>query len=199
MLQQNFSEVISIIKKSRDTAIKAVNKELIDLYWNIGKYIYNRVETAEWGQSVVKELANYIKKNEPELSGVSDKNLWRMKQFYEIYKDFPKLSILLREISWTNNLIILSRTTSIEEKEFYINLARKEKYSKRELDRQISSSFFQRTTINSTKLSPVAREIYPNANQHFKDEYIFEFLNLKEPYSESGFQKELINQMKNLF
>lgn len=107
MLQNQFSDIIQLIKQSRTKAIKAVNTELIDLYWNIGEYIHKRVESAEWGQSVVKELAEYLQRNEPDLKGFSDKNLWRMKQFYEIYKDFPKLSPLVREIGWTNNLIIL--------------------------------------------------------------------------------------------
>ncbi|WP_240485947.1 DUF1016 N-terminal domain-containing protein [Anditalea andensis] len=68
--------------------------------------MHHRVVSAEWGQSVVKELAQYLQRNEPELKGFSDKNLWRMKQFYEVYKDFPNHSAVLREISWTNNLTI---------------------------------------------------------------------------------------------
>lgn len=64
--------------------------------------------SAAWGQSIVEELANYLQENEPDLKGFSDKNLWRMKQLYETYKDFPKLSPMVREISWTNNLVILS-------------------------------------------------------------------------------------------
>lgn len=198
MLQQNFSEIILIIKNSRNKAIKAVNKELINLYWNIGEYIYNRIEASDWGQGVVKELANYIKTHEPELKGFSDKNLWRMKQFYEVYKDLPKLSPLLREISWSHNLAIFSRCKSLDEKEFYLRKSIENSYSFRELDRQISSSFFERSTYTNMKLSTVLREIYPNAGQVFKDEYIFEFLNIKEPYSENNLQKKLIAQMKNL-
>jgi len=198
MLQQNFSEIILIIKNSRNTDIKAVNKELINLYWNIGEYIYKRIETSDWGQSVVKELANYIKTNEPELKGFSDKNLWRMKQFYEVYKNLPKLSPLLREISWSHNLAIFSRCKSLDEKEFYLRQSVESNYSFRELDRQISSSLFERSTDTNLKLATVLRETYPNANQVFKDEYIFEFLNIKEPYSENNLQKELIYQMKNL-
>lgn len=66
------------------------------------------------------ELANFIQAHEPEIKGFSDKNIWRMKQFYETYKDFPKLSPLVREISWTNNLLIFSRCKTVEEMEFYI-------------------------------------------------------------------------------
>jgi predicted nuclease of restriction endonuclease-like (RecB) superfamily len=98
MLQKQFSDIIELIKQSRAAAIKAVNTELITLYWNIGEHISKRVESAEWGQSVVQELADYIQQNEPDLKGFSDKNLWRMKQFYEAYKDAPNLSPLVREI-----------------------------------------------------------------------------------------------------
>lgn len=198
MLEPQFTEIISLIKKSRNNAIKAVNKELIDLYWSIGEYINNRISNAEWGQSVVKQLADYIQRNEPDLKGFSDKNLWRMKQFYETYQDAPELSALLREISWTNNSIIISRIKDIQEKEFYLKVCKSENLSKRELDRQISSSLFERSIIGNTKLSPLVREIHPTAGSMFKDSYVFEFLNLPETFNESDLQKELLKQMKNL-
>jgi len=181
MLQNQFEELVQLIKQARINAIKFVNTELINLYWNIGEYISVRVESAGWGQSIVKELAEYLLRNEPELKGFSDKNLWRMKQFYETYKGFPKLSALLREISWTNNLTILSRTKSIEEQEFYLSLCIKEKYSTRELERQINSGVFERTMIANSKVSPVVREIHPDISNTFKDSYVFDFLNLPEP------------------
>lgn len=194
-MEVQFLAVVQLIKQSRNNAVKTVNTELINLYWNIGEYISNRIENAEWGQSVVKELALYLQKKEPDLKGFSDKNLWRMKQFYETYKDFPKLSALLREISWTNNLTILSRAKVIEEKEFYLRLCKKEKYSSRELERQINASLFERVMIGNTKLSAVAREI-SDVSSSFKDSYIFEFLNLPDEHSESDLQKALIRQMK---
>ncbi|TAG29538.1 MAG: DUF1016 domain-containing protein [Sphingobacteriia bacterium] len=196
MLQKQFADIIELIKQSRIAAIKAVNTELITLYWNIGEHISKRVESAEWGQSVVQELADYIQQNEPDLKGFSDKNLWRMKQFFEAYKDAPNLSPLVREISWTNNLTILGRAKSPEEKEFYLKLCIQEKYSKRELERQIDSGIFERVMIGNQKLSPLLREIHPNIINSFKDSYVFEFLNLPDPHSESDLQKGLIQQMK---
>jgi hypothetical protein len=82
-MDNRFSEIISLIKQSRANAIKAVNSELITLYWNIGEYISKKIGISEWGQSVVSELAVFIQKSEPEIKGFSDKNLWRMKQLYE--------------------------------------------------------------------------------------------------------------------
>lgn len=120
-----------------------------------------------------------------------------MKQFYEAYKDFPKLSPLLREISWTNNLAIFSRCKTDEEKEFYIRMAVQEKYSKRDLERQINSSVFERVMIGNAKLSPVVREFNTDITNAFKDSYVFEFLNLPEPHNEPDLQKGLVKQMKD--
>ncbi|KQO25116.1 hypothetical protein ASF10_07090 [Flavobacterium sp. Leaf82] len=196
-MQEQFTDIIQLIKQSRSKAISAVNTEMINLYWNIGQYIYNRIETAQWGKSVVKELADFLQRSEPDSKGFSDANLWRMRQFYEIYKDTPKLAPLLREINWSNNLIIFSRCKTLEEREFYLSFSKRENYSKRELERQISSSLFERTMIGNSKLAPVVREIHSEINNTFKDSYIFDFLNLSESYSENELQQGLIKQMKN--
>lgn len=197
-MDKRFTDIINLIKASRVNALKTVNAELINLYWNIGEYISVKIQKSEWGQSVVKELAEFIQNKEPEIKGFSDKNLWRMKQFFEAYKDFPKLSPLVRQISWTHNLLIFSRCKSIEEKEFYLKLVKKESYSKRELDRQISSSFFERTMIgNSNSFPIVEKEFDQDITKIFKDTYIFDFLNLPEPHNESDLQKGLLQQMKN--
>jgi len=195
-MDERFTDIIQLIKLSRTKAIKAVNNELINLYWNIGEYLSNKLVKSEWGDSVVTELAKYIQQNEPGIKGFSDKNIWRMKQFYEAYKDFPKLSTLLREISWSHNLTIFSRCKTLEEKEFYLKQAKQENYSFRELDRQISASLFERTMIGNSKLSTVLRETNPGIGKTFKDSYIFEFLNLSEDHSESDLQKGLVHQMK---
>jgi predicted nuclease of restriction endonuclease-like (RecB) superfamily len=120
-----------------------------------------------------------------------------MKQFYETYKDFPKLSPLVREISWTNNMLIFSRCKTTEEKEFYLRLVKQENYSKRELDRQITASLFERTMIGNLKLSPAVRESTNGIANTFKDSYIFEFLNLPEPHNERDLHHGLVRQMKH--
>ncbi len=196
-MDNRFTDIIQLIKQSRTNAIKAVNIELINLYWNIGEYISTKIELSEWGDSIVTELAKFIQKHEPEIKGFSDKNIWRMKQFYETYKYFPKLSPLVREISWTNNLLIFSRCKTVEEMEFYLKLVKQENYSKRELDRQISASFFERTMIGNSKLSPTVRESNNDLSNTFKDSYVFEFLNLTDLHSESDLQRGLVTQMKN--
>jgi predicted nuclease of restriction endonuclease-like (RecB) superfamily len=196
-MDNRFTDIIQLIKQSRTNAIKAVNAELINLYWNIGEHISKKIEQSEWGDSVVTELANFIQTQEPEIKGFSDKNIWRMKQFYETYKDFPKLSTLLREISWSHNLAIFSRCKTVEEREFYLKLAKQENYSFRELERQISASLFERTMIGNSNLSTALRETNHDLSNTFKDSYVFEFLNLPDPHSESDLQRGLIRQMKS--
>jgi predicted nuclease of restriction endonuclease-like (RecB) superfamily len=110
-----FTDIIQLINQSRANAIRAVNEELINLYWKIGEFISRKIEQSEWGDSVITELAKYIQQNEPDIKGFSDKNIWRMKQFYEAYKDFPKLSTLLREISWSHNLAIFPGARLVSE------------------------------------------------------------------------------------
>ena len=196
-MDNRFTDIIHLIKQSRENAVRTVNSELINLYWNIGEYISKKIEQSEWGNSVVTELAKFIQANEPEIKGFSDKNIWRMKQFYETYKEYPKLAPVVREISWTNNMLIFSRCKSIEEKEFYLKLVKQENYSKRELDRQISASLFERTMIGNSSLSPLAKENNNDFTNAFKDSYIFEFLNLPESHNERDLQRELVRQMKN--
>jgi predicted nuclease of restriction endonuclease-like (RecB) superfamily len=136
-----------------------------------------------------------IAQNAPDIKGFSDKNLWRMKQFYETYQADEKLSPLVRELPWTHNTIIFSRCKSAEEREYYLQLSIAEKHTKRELERQIDTSYFERSTIGA-KLSPLVRELHPNINQAFKDSYVLEFLGLPETHNENDLQKALTRHMK---
>lgn len=195
--EKQFADIIALIRQTRDNVIRVANTALIDLYWNVGAIISDKTAHAEWGAAVVPQLADYIARNYPEIKGFSDKNLWRMKQFYETYRDADKkLSPLVREISWTNNLIILSRTKSEEERTFYIQCCVKERLSKRELERQIDSALFERTVLDQPKLSPVMREIAPTAQQVFRDQYVMEFIGGKEYKTEHSMKSALIRQMK---
>ena len=107
-IQSEFFDVLKQIQETRQKVFTHINTALIELYWQIGQIISQKVSSESWGKSVVSELANYITQNAPEIKGFSDKNLWRMKQFYETYQSDPKLSPLVRELPWTHNTIIFS-------------------------------------------------------------------------------------------
>lgn len=192
-----FAEITQLISNARNQVLRLANTALIDLYWNVGHYISDRIASAEWGDGVVPQLAEYISRTAPDLKGFSDKNLWRMKQFYETYSSEPKLSPLVREISWTNNLVLLSRTHSVEEKLFYLTKCIEERYSKRELERQINSALYERSLTDSKILSPVVRELAPEVETVFRDNYVFEFVSGKTIKNENTLRAALINQMKD--
>ncbi|MBP9777718.1 MAG: hypothetical protein KBD25_00885 [Rickettsiaceae bacterium] len=111
-LKYQFNHITDLIIQAQHKTFKLVNRSLINLYWQIGQYISNETQKNNWGKQTVEQLASYIAANNIEKRGFSARNLWRMKQFYECYKDYPKLSALLTEINWTNHLKKLSVTDS---------------------------------------------------------------------------------------
>jgi predicted nuclease of restriction endonuclease-like (RecB) superfamily len=223
--QKQFNEILIAINNAKSRVYSNINKELISLYWDIGKYISDKVEKKLWGKSIVENLANYIYQKQPHLKGYSKQNLWRMKQFYETYKDYEFLSTvsreikktaedkalavrnkelppLLVEISWSHNTEIFSRCKVEEEREFYIRLCIKERLSFRELQRQINTSSFERVMTADDGLSPALKTIVKskgkdNAISTFKDTYILDFLDdLPREHKEKDLQKALVNGLK---
>lgn len=197
-ISAQFADVVGMIRVAKQRAYAAVNSELIELYWQIGAYISQQVEKAAWGKSVVEQLADYIRTQEPNSEGFSKQNLWRMKQFYETYNDGGEiLSTLSREISWSHNTLIMSRCKTVEEREFYIRMSIKEHYSVRQLERQIDSALFERYATNQIKLSPAVREIAPKAESIFRDHYVMEFVGEKAGKPENTLRKALVNKMRD--
>ena len=194
--QADFDEVLNLINSARARALAAVNAVLIDLYWQVGEQISRRIAVNGWGQGIVKELAEYIRNRQPNARGYSAQNLWRMRQFHQTYRDQAKLSALLRELSWTHNLLILGKCKREDEREFYLRLACAQKWSSRELERQINSALFERVVLSPAKLSAPLRELHPDAASIFKDAYLVEFLDLPPTHSEADLQRALVEQLK---
>lgn len=191
---QDFQSVLLQIQQTRTRVFAQANTALIELYWHIGETISQRVASAGWGKGVVTELAKFIAQNDPSIKGFSDKNLWRMKQFYETYQNDEKLSTLWRELPWSHNRLIMT-LKSKEEREFYLHLAAEERLSVRELERQIDTVSFERIKLNNLKLSAALRELHPTIGNHFKNSYVLEFLGLPEAHSERDLQRALVQQM----
>lgn len=188
--QQQFTEITTLIASAKARAYQAVNKELVTLYWQVGQYLSNKVKANDWGKSIVEDLAKFIQTSEPNIKGFSAQNLWRMKQFYETYAQNEILSPLVREINWTNNLIILSCDTE-QEREFYLRMSIKEKWSKLELQRQLNSSYYERVMLADVKLSPLSRELPQDITSTFKDTYVLELLHISEDHQEKDVQKAI--------
>ena len=160
-MEKSFAEVMQLIQSAKQTAVKSVNAQLVDLYWQVGAYISQKLEKAEWGDGIVPQLAAYLAKSQPGLRGFTPRNLFRMRQFYEAYRNEEKLTPLVSQLPWTQNLIILNQSKRPEEREFYLRLAIQEKWSKRELERQFKVALFERSVLNPVKLSPVVERSHP--------------------------------------
>lgn len=189
-----FDEVIRIIQTSRDRALKAVNAEMIQMYWNVGAYLSKLCAEASFGDKVIDEVAAYIAQKHPGIKGFNRRGLYRMKQFYELYKDDAIVSPLVTQISWTNHLLIMSGAKSAEERHFYLSLCAKEHYSKRELERQMDSAYYERSMLSAKKLPPQA--VPQRIRSSILDTYVLEFLDLPDAFSENNLRKAIIRNLK---
>ena len=117
-----------------------------------------------------------------------------MKQFYETYKDNEKLSPLVREITWSNNLLIMSGCKTDESKEFYMRLCIANGYGKRELERQIDSMLYERTMLSTSKYHDLIEQ-HPAVGT-LRDSYVLEFLDVPENYKEKDLRKSIITNLK---
>ena len=189
-----FDEIIAIIERAKARAIKAVNAELIQMYWNVGEYLSGLCANSNFGDKVIDEVAAYIAQSNQNLKGFNRRGLYRMRQFYETYKDDEFVTPLVTQISWTNHLLIMSGSKSAEERHFYMALCAREHYSKRELERQIDSAYFERYMLSSQK--PVPEGTSKDVRASFLDTYVLEFLDLPQQYSENNLRKAIIENLK---
>jgi len=189
-----FDEVIPIIDNARENAFRAVNQALINMYWDIGEYVSRRVSESRWGKSVVKDFSDFIQSHYEGIRGFSPSNIWRMKQFYETYRGNEKLATMLRELTWSHNIQIMSCKTD-EEREFYITLSVRNRYSFRELKRQMDSALFERTM-----LSEITNKLITERNEGLtalRDTYVLEFLDLPATHKEKDLRRSIVGNLKN--
>jgi predicted nuclease of restriction endonuclease-like (RecB) superfamily len=187
--------VIALIDAARSRAYQTVNSELVTLYWQLGEYISSKIANAEWGAGVVDELAATLARRYPGLRGFTRPNLFRMRQFFEAYRGSRFVSPLVRQLPWTNHLIILSQAKPPETREFYIVAAIKERWTKRELERQIRTGAVLRSAPASLKVSALVPQTHPSAIEEFKDAYNLEFLGLADGHSEADLHGALLQNL----
>jgi predicted nuclease of restriction endonuclease-like (RecB) superfamily len=195
--QDDFTEITHLIATARQRSVQAVNTLLIDLYWQIGQRISRKIASAEWGDGVVAQLAEHLAKTQPGLRGFTRANLFRMRQFYEAYEGNEIVAPLVRQLPWTHHLIILSQSKRSEEREFYVRLAIREQWSKRELERQFKAALFERMALNPAKASVVLSQTHPDAMSVFKDSYLVEFLDLPQDHVEADLHRGLLRRLRD--
>jgi predicted nuclease of restriction endonuclease-like (RecB) superfamily len=194
--ERAFAEVVELIHTHRRRALSAVNSALIDLYWEVGKSISKRIQSDGWGKGTVEALSTYIADRAPGSRGYSSQNLWRMRQFFEAYREHPDLSTLLRELPWSANLHILTKAKRPEEREFYLRMAVKHGWRVREVARQIDGGLFERVVMNPPNVSTTLREMHPDAEATFRDSYLVEFLQLSNGHREADLHASLVHHMR---
>lgn len=164
------------------------------MYWQIGEFLSNESLKATYGDSYIDTISQEIQKAFPGIKGFTRRGLYRMKKFYETYKDDEIVTTVLSQLSWSNHLEILSCAKTAEERHFYISLCIKEKYSARELSRQIDSGYYERYMLSKNNILP--EPIKKASGNSFLDSYVLEFLNLPENFKESDLRKGLIQNMR---
>ena len=194
--EERFAEVVQMIQVARERTLSAVNTALIDLYWQVGKTISSRIASDGWGKGTVTALASYIQSRQAGVRGFSPQNLWRMRQFFDAYREQPELSTLLRELSWSAHLHILAKTKLPAEREFYLRMSNQQRWPVREVARQIDSALFERAVLHPPKLSTALRELHPGAETVFRDAYVVEFLELHEGHHEADLHQSLLRNLR---
>jgi predicted nuclease of restriction endonuclease-like (RecB) superfamily len=191
------SEIKERIRSAQCAALRAVNMELLALYWDIGRLIANRQEGETWGRSVVETLAKDLRTEFPGVGGFSAANLWRIKQFYEAYAEGEKLAPLVREISWTKNLVIMERCKDSAEREFYLRQTKHFGWTKNVLTHQIENRTYEKTLLNQTNFDTALPEHIRNqAKLAIKDEYTFDFLELADEHSERQLEQAILAKVE---
>jgi predicted nuclease of restriction endonuclease-like (RecB) superfamily len=200
--QQGYTEFLAQLKASirlrQYQALRAINHELLTLYWEIGEAIHRKQDELGWGKSVVETLAKDLQAEFPGRNGFSAQNLWFMRQFYREYSDLPKLQPLVREISWAKNLVILGRCKDLLEREFYLRATARFGWTKAVLQHQIDNRSYEKYLLNQTNFDQaLPEEIKAQAALAVKDHYTFDFLELAEEHSERQLEQALIANLRN--
>jgi predicted nuclease of restriction endonuclease-like (RecB) superfamily len=194
--QPDFSDLVALVQERRVKVTRLVNRELIDLYWEIGKYLDERIETSGWGKGTVRQLSDVLLRHESGLRGFSSSNLWRMRQFYRTWRAAPnEVATLLRELPWSAHVDLLGRCATDAEREFYLRHALRENHSVRDLRRAIDTATFERVALADGKIATLSRVFPEESRRHFKDSYVVEFLGLPVAHSETDLRRALVHRL----
>ena len=190
-------ELKTRIKNAQYQALKAVNKEYIQLCWDIGKSLQEKLEISGWGKSVVEQVAKDLQFEFPGTRGFSARNLWRMKQFFDIYSSFEILPPMVAEIGWAHNVAIIEKCKDEKQREFYILMTKKFGWTKNVLIHQIENNTYEKHLLGQTNFEQVLPTEYKHqAILAVKDEYQFDFLELSSEHSEYELEHSILKNIR---
>jgi predicted nuclease of restriction endonuclease-like (RecB) superfamily len=184
------------IRLAQYEALKQVYQTLLSFYWDKGKSIVEKQNELGWGKSVVEKLAIDLLLEFPGTQGYSTDNLWRMRKFYLHYERNTKLVPLVQEISWRNNILIHERCKDDLEREYYIQMTRKQAWSKGVLIHQMAGKSYEKFLLSKNASPKSSAKVKSKARIAVKDEFSFEFLELSEAHSEKELEAALMKNMK---
>lgn len=207
------NEIKELIYRRQYEAMKKVNAELIQLYWEIGEEIEYQQREKGWGKSIVEVLSKELQKEFPGVAGFSARNLWLMRSFYIEYSQNAKLQPsvaeltheqthlilppLVAEISWTKNIIIMQKCKDPLEREFYIKMTKRFGWTKDVLINNIENQAFAKYLTNQTNFDETVPEKYRlQAKLAVKDDYNFDFIEMGIEHSESELEAGIINNIR---
>ena len=202
--QPEYAEFLNELKEririAQTKAVLSINKELISLYWDIGKRIVETQKDMGWGKSVVEQLAFDLRREFPDVKGFSTRNLWDMRRFYLAYKDDPNLRQVVAEIPWGHNLAIINKVKDHSQRQWYAHQTVQNGWSRNVLVHQIESDLYGRqavavktTNFPKTLPSPQSELV----EQTIKDPYIFDFITIEKDAKERDLEKALIEKLKD--
>lgn len=192
------AEVKERVRSAQYAALRAVNKELVGLYWDIGRLIVSRQADAAHGAAIAEQLAADLRQEYPGVSGYSRRNVFYMREFYLAYRDSSKVQPLVAQIGWTQNLIILQRCKDPLECEFYIRMTKKFGWTKNVLIHQVENQSYEKTLLGQTNFDrAVTPAIRAQAKLAVRDEYTFDFLELGDEHSERELERALISRIEH--
>jgi len=206
-------EIKALVYRRQYEAMKKVNAELLQLYWEIGGEIERTQNEQGWGKSVVEVLAKELQIEFPGIKGFTTRNLWFMRQFYNEYttntKLKPMVSVLdshvpranlpplVAEISWSKNIVIIQKCKDLQEREFYIKMTSRYGWTKDVLINNIENKTFERYLTNQTNFDETVPEKYKlQARLAVKDEYNFDFLEMGVEHSEAELEAAIIKNIR---
>jgi len=190
-------DIKNLIYRRQYEAMKQVNKELIQLYWEIGEEINSQQNEKGWGKSIVEILSKELQKEFPGVQGFSARNLWLMRNFYREFSEFSNLQPLAAEISWTKNVLIMQKCKDPQEREFYIRMTKRYGWTKDVLTNQLESRSYEKYLTNQTNFDKAVPEKYRlQAKLAVKDEYNFDFLEMGDAHDEAELERKLIGNIR---
>ena len=202
-IDKTLIETIEHIKKNilstRNRILENANKEVLNLYFRIGKYIS---ENSKYGSQFVDNLSVSLKLDFPDETGFSRRNLFRMKKFYEEYKASSKVPPLVAQLTWTHNCILIDKVSDKEKRFWYAQKTLENGWSKVVLDHQIDLELYERQADNSKKLNNFSKKLPAIqgelATDILKDPYIFELSGLSERITEKDIENKMLERIKNV-